>query len=79
MTALAFDAFTSIAYAIEQAASTRSSNVRDALLATVIEGVTGKTAFTKEGDAVKRPFLYRVGRDKNKGRQAFILLKPAFN
>lgn len=60
LTALAFDAFTAIATAIGQAGSTQSSKVRDALLTTVIEGITGKTGFTEDGETIKQAFIYQV-------------------
>ena len=72
ITALAFDAFTAIATAIGQAGTTRSSKVTDALLTTAIEGITGRTRFTDEGETVKRPFLYRVDGNKNREGSVFV-------
>ncbi len=59
--ALAYDTFMLIAQAIKAAGSTRTSQVRDAIVAIKeFAGATGKTSFTPEGTPVKQPFLYRV-------------------
>ncbi len=64
--ALAYDTFMLIAQAIRTAGSTRTSMVRDAIVATRdFEGATGKTGFTPEGTPIKDPFIYRVITDGN--------------
>lgn len=66
-TALAYDAFMSMAWAVEQAGSTNPAKVRAALLTmTDREGVTGKSGFTADGLPVKQPFFYRVEQEQDK-------------
>jgi branched-chain amino acid transport system substrate-binding protein len=71
--ALAYDSFMLVAEAIQTAASTRSSEVRDTIINIKHKGVTGETRFTPEGSPVKRPFLYRA--EGSKSGENFVLLK----
>lgn len=60
-TALAWDAFTALAEAIEAAGSLKSSAVRDALVnGGPFEGATGRMRWTAAGAPVKHPFIFRV-------------------
>jgi branched-chain amino acid transport system substrate-binding protein len=70
---LAYDSFMLVAKAIQTAASTKSSVVRDAILNIRHQGVTGETRFSPEGSPVKRPFIYRAVSGKT--GEKFILLK----
>ena len=74
--ALAYDAFISIATAITNTGSTMSSKVRETLLTTVIEGVTGKVGFTQEGETVKQPFFYQVTQQNNPSKLGFVRFDP---
>jgi branched-chain amino acid transport system substrate-binding protein len=59
--ALAYDAFLLLTEAIKTAGTTRTSEVREALITIKdFEGATGKTSFTSEGTPVKKPFIYSV-------------------
>lgn len=68
--ALAYDTLMLLTEAIKQVGSTHPSKVRDALLKMKdFKGVTGRTAFTPEGEPIKEPFIYRV-----EGGKRFTLL-----
>jgi branched-chain amino acid transport system substrate-binding protein len=74
--ALAYDGFMFVAGAINAAASTKSSEVREAMLTIHYQGVTGETSFSPDGSPIKHPFLYRAVTGEN-GEQ-FVLLKHSF-
>ncbi|GMR18850.1 MAG: ABC transporter substrate-binding protein [Gammaproteobacteria bacterium] len=58
--ALAYDSFMLVTKAINARSSTKSSEVRDAMLNIHFHGVTGDTHFSPEGSPVKHPFIYRT-------------------
>jgi branched-chain amino acid transport system substrate-binding protein len=73
--ALAYDCLMLLTEAIETAGTTRSSSVREALLAIRnFEGVTGEMGFTPAGSPVKHPFIHEVRKGESKDR--FVLLTP---
>jgi branched-chain amino acid transport system substrate-binding protein len=72
---LAYDALMLLTDAIEKAGSTRSSRVREALIAIQdFEGVSGRMAFTPEGAPLKQPFIYEVR--KGEPADTFVRLTP---
>ena len=72
--ALAYDSFMLIAQAIEIAGSTRSSRVRDAIIAMKeFEGATGKISFTPNGTPIKDAFIYSI--KKSRDGEQFVLLR----
>ena len=72
--ALAYDMFMLLAEAIEIAGTTRTTQVRDALLnIREFEGATGKTSFTSSGTPVKHAFVYSVKQGKR--GESFVLSK----
>ncbi|MEO5348779.1 MAG: ABC transporter substrate-binding protein [Magnetococcus sp. YQC-3] len=75
LTALAYDAFSAMAWAIDKAASTDPAKVR-AMLLTMSgrEGVTGESGFTADGVPVKHPFFYRV--EQSQGGLTFRPVQP---
>jgi len=72
--ALAYDSFMLVAASIKVATSTRSSEIRNALVTTLFHGVTGDTRFTPQGSPVKQSFIYRV--EAGKTGEKFVLIKP---
>lgn len=73
-TALAYDAFTSVAGAVKDADSLKSSKVKDVLLnRKESRGVTGATGWDADGVAVKHPLIYRV--EAGDGGEKFILAR----
>ncbi len=71
--ALSFDSFMFVVNAIKAAASTKSTEVREAMLNLHYQGVTGESRFSMEGSPIKHPFIYHVKVDKNGER--FVLLR----
>jgi branched-chain amino acid transport system substrate-binding protein len=75
-TALAYDALTLVAEAIEKAGSLKSSAVRKALLnGRLFEGATGAIRWTPDGGPVKHAFIYRVEVDG--AAEKFVLVQAA--
>lgn len=70
--ALAYDSFMLLTEAIKAAASTKSSEVRDAIINIHFQGVTGDSRFSPQGSPVKRPFIYRI--EAGKTGEKFVLL-----
>ncbi|MEN8130825.1 MAG: ABC transporter substrate-binding protein [Pseudomonadota bacterium] len=71
--ALAYDGFMFVANAIKTAATTKSSEVRKAMLTVHYQGVTGETHFSPEGSPIKHPFIYRA--ETGASGEQFVLLK----
>jgi branched-chain amino acid transport system substrate-binding protein len=71
--ALSYDGFMFVAKAIKSAASTKSSEVREAMLNIRYQGVTGESQFSVDGSPIKQPFIYHVKVGKN--GESFVLLK----
>lgn len=74
-TALAYDAFTTLAFAAKDASPLLSSKARDAMLSKKdVRGATGLINWTSDGLTIKRPFIYRVEADGE--AQKFVLQRP---
>lgn len=72
--ALAYDAFSLLAQAMQKAGSPKTSKVQAALLnGETFDGMTGRSGFTSQGEPNKHPFLYRVTTEQKEVR--FVLLK----
>ncbi|MEO5330989.1 MAG: ABC transporter substrate-binding protein [Magnetococcus sp. YQC-5] len=64
--ALAHDACSLLAMAIQKAGALQPSLVRKVLLSgEAFDGMTGRSGFTPQGEPIKQPFLYRVALEKN--------------
>lgn len=70
--ALAYDSFMLLTEAIKAAASTKSSEVRDAMINIHYKGITGDSSFSPQGSPLKQPFIYTV--KSHKSGEKFILL-----
>jgi len=70
--ALAYDSFILLTEAIKAAASTKSSEVRNAIINIHFKGITGNSYFSPQGSPLKQPFIYRI--EGHKTGEKFVLL-----
>lgn len=77
LAALSYDAYHMLAEAINNAKSLRPSHVRQALLSIKdFKGVTGMTSINKDGEAVKRAYIFEL-RGLDNGEYDFVCVKEA--
>lgn len=77
LAALSYDAYKMVAAAVEKSESLRPSHIRKSLLATRdFDGVTGKTAMSPTGEAIKGSFIFEFAKKGN--GYSFVSVKSPF-